>query len=324
MAPTPEPTPIAVSNLLRWIRDTRRVDDQRYTPSPRKKSVVRVLRALFPRVRSPVFVVGAPRSGTSFLGDAVGALPELSYHYEPPITKAASRYVHDQLWSERRARFFYRSVYRWLLARHLDADLRFAEKTPQNCFVMEFLARAFDGARFLHIVRDGRDAALSYAQKRWLTEAARGSGKREAGGYPIGPYARYWIERERRTEFEATTDFHRCIWAWRRHVEAAVDATARLPGQVLVVRYEDLVRDPDRHATDILDFLSIDGPSSRGSLVAALGKADRRSLGRHREELSKEDADIAEREAGPLLRALGYTSDPNRSAAASRSGEAGP
>src|SRR5690606_35770468 len=145
----------------------------------------------------PRFVVGAPRSGTSFLGDAIGALPEFSYHYEPPVTKAAARYVHEGLWSEPKARPFYRAAYRRLLRRHPDGDLRFCEKTPQNCFVMDFLDRTFEDAQFLHIVRDGRDAALSYREKPWLAERARDSGRREAGGYLHGPFPRFWVEPER-------------------------------------------------------------------------------------------------------------------------------
>src|SRR5688500_13364140 len=90
-----EPIPIRLANLREWIAKTRQLDAQLYAAPPRPRSLRRLAASLLPRVRAPVFVLGAPRSGTSFLGDAVGALPELSYHYEPPLTKAASRYVHE-------------------------------------------------------------------------------------------------------------------------------------------------------------------------------------------------------------------------------------
>ena len=115
-----------------------------------------------------MFVIGAARSGTTFLGDCVGHLPEISYHHEPPATKAAGRHVYEGLWSYRRSRFFFRSVYAWLLRVELDGDLRFCDKTPTNALLIPFLARAFPDAQFIHIIRDGRDASASLYKQPWL------------------------------------------------------------------------------------------------------------------------------------------------------------
>src|SRR5215213_3928585 len=52
-------------------------------------------RALDPRLSEPVFVLGAPRSGTTFLGSRLGLVSEFSYHFEPRLTKAAARHVYD-------------------------------------------------------------------------------------------------------------------------------------------------------------------------------------------------------------------------------------
>lgn len=300
------PTPITWRNLARWLAATARVDRDLYRHPGRPRSLGRILRSAWPPLDRPLFVVGAPRSGTSFLGDACGRLPEFSYHYEPPVTKAAARYVHDGLWGRTRARRFYRAVYRWLLAKHLDGDLRFAEKTPQNCFVMDFLAEAFPGAQFLAIVRDGRDAALSYLAKPWLRADAAASGRRESGGYRLGPFARFWVEPERRSEFEGTADFHRCIWAWRRHTEAALGHAERLGARCLVVRYEQVAAAPRREADRILDFLAIAAPESRQVLGSALAEVRQDSVERWRRELTPEQRPFVLAEAEPLLHRLGY------------------
>lgn len=306
-----EPTPIRWRNLARWLRETRRVDDLRRTEKPSRRATAgRLVRMALPSVRRPLFVLGAPRSGTSFLGDALGGLPEFTYHYEPPLTKAAARYVHEGRWSFARAALLYRFTYWWLAARRLEADLRFAEKTPQNAFVIGFLARAFPGAQFVHIVRDGRDAALSYRSKPWLRRDAGGSGKRESGGYPFGPWARYWVEPERRAEFEATSDLHRCLWAWRRHTESALAQGAALPaGRYLEVRYERLAQDPLPEAHRLLDFLGIAAADSRRLLHARLGRARPQSVGRWQQELQDDERALVEQEAGALLRRLGYAAD---------------
>ncbi len=302
-----DPTPLHWRNLRSWVRKTRRVDDERYRGSRERVTAGRLLASALPRLRRPLFVVGAPRSGTSFLGDAIGGLPEFSYHYEPPMTKAAARYVFEGSWSFGKARRFYRWTYAWLLARHLDADLRFAEKTPQNCFLIDFLFRAFDEAQFVHIIRDGRDAALSYREKPWLRADAVHGKKRESGGYRYGPFPRFWVETARREEFQTTTDLHRCIWAWRRHVEAAIEQGARLPeGRYVEIRYEALARDPAAEGRRILDFLAIESTPSRERLVASLGAATAASVGRWRSELSADESATVAAEAGSLLARLGY------------------
>jgi hypothetical protein len=221
------------------------------------------------------------------------------------MTKAAARCVHERLWSEAHARRFYRFVYGWLLRRHLNGDLRFAEKTPQNCFVVRFLERAFPGAQFVHILRDGRDAALSYREKPWLRADAKDRVRRESGGYRFGPFARFWVEPDRRAEFESTGDLHRCIWAWRRHVEAALEQTASLPEQqVHVLRYETLCERPEQEGERLLDFLGIERDSSRELLRALLLTADARSVGRWKRELQPDEEQLIEREAGALLARL--------------------
>lgn len=71
------------------------IRDRRSDPAVRNRLSAR---ALDPRLRRPVFIIGAPRSGTTFLGNSLGRLPEISYHFEPRLTKAAARCVYDGSW----------------------------------------------------------------------------------------------------------------------------------------------------------------------------------------------------------------------------------
>lgn len=268
----------------------------------------RVLRSLAPDLGEPIFIVGAPRSGTTFLGACLARVPGISYHFEPVATKAAARYVYESRWSAARARLFYRAVYSWLMRVHLDGDLRFAEKTPQNCFVVPFLNAAFPGARFVHIIRDGRDAALSYTKKPWLSKQSASSPPRyEPGGYRHGPYARFWVEPERVREFETTGDLHRCVWAWRRFTESVLKAASDLPAdRYHEVRYEDWIHAPAREGRRLLDFLEIKDPASRKALETAVAEGRTDSIGRWKAELTDGGLREIEDEAGGLLRRLGY------------------
>jgi hypothetical protein len=268
---------------------------------------VRLWHWVRPNLSQPLFLVGAPRSGTTFLGEALAALPELSYHYEPPIVKAAARYTYQGSWSPRKARWVYRMTYAWLMRRHFDGDLHFAEKTPQNCFVIDTLHHCFPDARFVHILRDGRDAAVSYRRQPWLASESADSGRRESGGYPIGPYARFWVEPGRCAEFESTDDLHRCIWAWRRHAESALAQLAPLPTALRhELRYEELVSNSRAEGERLLDFLEIERPESRGALHRQLEGARKDSIGVWRRELGAGELATIEREAGALLQRLDY------------------
>jgi hypothetical protein len=307
---TQQVTPIRWWNLPWWANRTVRASRHSYRPSQRPVSLRRLGRLLVPNVRRPIFLLGAPRSGTTFLGTCLAELPELSYHQEPVATKAAARYVATGLWSGRKARRFYRTVYKWLMRIHCDGDLRLAEKTPRNAFLVGFLREAFPDAQFVHIIRDGRDAALSYSKKPWLSAASAGSARREPGGYPYGPTARFWVEPARTNQFETTTDLHRCIWAWRRHTESVLQEAETLPScQYHELRYEALAEHPHATAERLLDYLQIDDRTSRGQFHQAVDAADPGSVGSWRDGLTGDQLAVVMAEAGPLLAKLGYVGD---------------
>lgn len=300
-------TPLEWSNLHRWALKTWRADFRHYRRSDEPLSLARLVRTVKPRLTRAVFVVGAPRSGTTFLGELFASVGEFSYHYEPVATKGAARYVYQRSWSYWRARQFYRSTFSWLMRVHLDGHLRLAVKSPENSLLIPFLSRAFPDAQFIHIIRDGRDAALSYSKKPWLQAASAGTRRREPGGYLYGPNPRYWVEPERHAEFQETSDIHRAIWAWRRHTEAALNDLSNLdPSRSIEIRYEDLVYRTRLHAEPLVDFLGIANPLARVRLESALAGAHHQSVGAWRRELSPVQLDVVNDEAGHLLNQLGY------------------
>ena len=151
----PDNSEINWLNILEWAKKTAKADWKQYQSQARPISFSRLVSLLMPNLRQPIFIIGSPRSGTTFLGTCLGSLPEISYHFEPVATKAAARYIYEKSWGITKGTWFYSSVYSWLMRLHLDADLRFAEKTPRNCFLIDFLRSAFPAAQFIHIIRDG-------------------------------------------------------------------------------------------------------------------------------------------------------------------------
>jgi hypothetical protein len=264
------------------------------------------LRRFSVQVRRPIFVLGAPRSGTTFLGSCIGRLPDVSYHFEPRVTKAVARNVYDGSWSPGRARRWFRGYYGALLAAAGHGGLRFAEKDPENCFIVPFLVDTFPDAMFLHVIRDGRDVAVSHAEQPWLAAASAGTGRRGRAGTAWGPHARFWVEPDRREEFAAASDLTRTAWMWRRFTDSALDQLAALPPErVLELRYESAVQDPAATAERVADFLSVDA-TGRRALHDGFGTARRGSVGRWRSTLDPVGRADVDKEAGALLTRLGY------------------
>lgn len=297
---------VASASPLRLFARTLRASRQLHRRPQRRLTIQRIVRSVKPTLEQPVFIIGAPRSGTTLLGNCVARLPEFSYHFEPVMTKYAARQVVEGELTHTRARRLYRFVYRWLLRVQLDGDLRFCEKTPRNCFLVDFLSVTFPQACFLHIIRDGRDVAVSYSEKPWLKATSASLMRSEPGGYYYGPYPRFWVEADRRDAFMRTTDLHRSAWMWRRHVESArASGRSVPPGRYCEVRYEALVTERDREATRILDFLAIDSAESGRAFRSALTDAHDTSIGRWR-SLSQQQIDTIDNEAGDLLARLNY------------------
>lgn len=288
---------LGVLGIASDIRDRRRDPALLNRPSAR---------ILDPRLRRPIFIIGAPRSGTTFLGNSLGRLPGISYHFEPRLTKAAARCVYDGSWSARRCGAVFRLSYGALLLATLGGGHRFAEKNPENSFLVPFLAAEFPDAQFVHIVRDGRDAAVSHAEQPWLTAASAASGRRGQSGQLHGPAPRWWVEPERREEFPVVTDIARSAWCWRRFTEAALDGVAGLAaGRAAEVRYEAMVTDPAATADRLADFLELSS-ADRAALHASLARARPDSVGRWRAALGEREIADMLAEIGPLLTRLDY------------------
>ena len=265
------------------------------------------LGAILPLER-PIFVIGSPRSGTTFLGSVLSGLPDSTYFYEPPIFKYRSRAVYEGQLPAWRIKALYELGFRALLLAAPGSGRRVIEKNPNHTWVAEELLRAFPDAHFVSLVRDGRDVAVSLAEKPWHLASSQGSGRREPGGYLNGRYPHFYIEETRRPEYWRTSDIHRCAWIWRRHTEEIERLRDVLPADTFTeVRYEELLEDPEPTLRALLDRL---GENRDGALAGVLDIAaggHTNSIGRWRETLSDDQRTLVAAECGALLDRFGYT-----------------
>ncbi len=244
-----------------------------------------------PREERLVFVVGCPRSGTTFLGRALGAQPGFVDLGEVTPWKAAIPGLHEAAAVPETARELRRILER-VRTLGLAVGLRGVEQTPETAHVIGAALTAYPAALAVHSLRDGRDVVCSLLERGWLS---RDRGGRDDAGHAYGSHARFWVEPGRREEFAEASDARRAAWAWRRYVQAA---RAGERGRVLEVRYESL----STSAPDVAAFLG----SDVRPLEAALGRFSDRSIGRWHRDLTREQLADVEAEAGALLAELGY------------------
>jgi hypothetical protein len=273
--------------------------------------------------RSPIFIVGVHRSGTTLLRYMLSSSPRI---YIPPesdfIPRFFGRAPDEHLDRDRVARMLdliftrYRFAKEWqgespepdrfleemealTAAAFLDTlyrkyarqhgAVRWGDKTPIYTSYLQLIDRLFPDAQVLHVLRDGRDVALSTLDK-W-------------GGK------------------EPHVDIYYAARIWVRRIRQARWASGKLgPRRYRELRYEDLVSDPESELRAICKFLSepylpemaqqhryAREHVSPGAFHAPVREPpDPGRVGRWRREMSAEDQRLYHHVAGALLEELGY------------------
>ncbi len=139
-----------------------------------RQAILPRLRAMNPAVPATltpaIFIIGCGRSGTTLLGNMIGAHPEVNYLFEPyevwaaiaPITDALqlfSRGEHHCFLDASRVTPRAQRRFRKLMSQPPGVTL--VEKSPFNTWRIGYLRALAPTARFVHIVRDGIDVARS-------------------------------------------------------------------------------------------------------------------------------------------------------------------
>ncbi len=152
---------------------------------------------------------------------------------------------------------------------------RVGNKNPGYWRELETLNELFpDNARYLFIVRDGRDVALSLRNVPW-------------GGHSV---------------YEAAT-------IWKSMIKTVRDFEQRVsPTRLLTVRYEDLLNKPGKTISAIGAFIGEKNMQEiRTGYVSAVEENQLRSnFGKWQSEMSAEDQRVYEAVAGNALTDLGY------------------
>jgi hypothetical protein len=276
--------------------------------------------ATHPSDTAPFFIVGFQRSGTTLLKLMLNAHPNLAVPNETAFISdffqkrdeygdlafeanarrmladiAESRFVRkgklidDVEGILKRPRGSYADLVDAIFTQYAAArgKTRWGEKTPGQEMCIDVLNSLFPSCRIIHIVRDGRDVALSLRRVSW-----------------------------------GTSDLPRVAADWRWRTTVARKVGGVLNERYCEVRYEDLVHEPRAHLERICTFLGeqfdermLDywrtaaeelPQSSREWDKSALEPPDVSKVFSWRTKMPRSDQLIFDRIAGPALDLFGY------------------
>ena len=313
------------------------------------------------------FVTGVGKSGTSWLMRTLDGHPEMlckgegrffaadwkRANFDPEGTRAlASSLYYALLHSEYLRMWVERSV--WAregdAARHLDNLTRLAtehflvgrlrktnkklvgDKSPllDEDFIQE-VSRIFPEAKVIHIIRDGRDQAVSMLHHVWNRSTDQGGVQTlKPGEFERREAYRKDPKRLLQTGEGMFTEerLRGAARSWNARVgKTSEDGPALLGPNYTEVRYEDLLERPNEEVSRLARFLDADTSEKAVQQAVDSASFERLSKGRERGQedtasfyrkgvagdwnnyFTERDKEIYKEEAGKLLIRLGYERD---------------
>ena len=179
---------------------------------------------------------------------------------------------------------------------------RYGDGSPDLLYSAEMLVSAFPDARFVQVIRDGRDAVAGMlADTDTLAWFQPGFANLDT------EFPNPFLGVENETDRAGWTELSlagKCAMRWRSAVRVSARLRATLSAQQLTtIRYEELVTKPDNAAGLVSEFV--------GAEVSAVALQDpvpqiAPEPGSWRRTLSTEQATEVEKVAGAELRRVGY------------------
>lgn len=201
------------------------------------------------------------------------------------------------------------------------------EKTCANSLRCGFVAEVLPEARFVHIVRDGRDVAVSAAQ-RWKAPLDLGYIAKKAKYVPASDLPYYAIKYLGNRIYRLVRGGKRlstwgprfngmqeafgnhslpvaCAMQWQACVSRTLADLAGVPAnQQYTLTYEHFTNAPQEAVLDIAKFLNVEmTPEQAKQYTSAVSD---RSIGNWKKKLSVDDMSAVQELTGGLLTKLGY------------------
>ena len=275
--------------------------------------------------KAPIFIVGAPRSGTTLLQYMLRSHPDICMptgesHFIIPLLKNSERFgdlsrlenvknVLSEMYNQSQSfldtdlhgiHFDVDSIAKIILERDINSmegiisllfqlnatgegKARWGDKTPYYVLHIPYLKKYFPDAKFIHIIRDGRDCALSMFN--------------------------------RQNDFGIINVYHAAKY-WQQYVEIGYEEGRKLGKEdYLELRYEDLLNDPEVSLRKVCDFLdesfydsliNFKKSSGQGKTPLLQSPIQKQNQNKWKKEMSFHSIKIFEGAAGSTLKKYEY------------------
>ena len=285
------------------------------------------------RLVRPIVVVGAGRSGTTMIREALGSHPMLAacpYEMNYLWRYGNGRLEHDMLLpeshaAEKKAAYIRRELVKILAE---SGKPRLVEKTVANVMRLSYVHFVLPDAAFIHVIRDGR-AVTASAMERWRATPSTSYLASKASTIPLRDLFRTGL-RYLSSRLKAVVrgrgyiqswgprwpGFDRdvsqlslaaiCAKQWMVSVRAALEQKDALPaGCYLEVRYEDIVTRPVESFGRMAEHVGVD-PLALEFQEHISNRIRLSSLDKWKTKLSGEDLDRVMAQVSPFLAELSY------------------
>jgi hypothetical protein len=265
LMPTPPPPRRFNRQLLAQMRQQRRVSSQ---PTEALHG---------PAFERPVFIVSAPRAGSTLLFETLTHFPEVwtigreSHDLEadiPALHPATRQYASNRLSAAEATPAISQQVRHWfgqrlqnragqgygaLPADQRPAAVRFLEKTPKNALRIPFLKAVFPDARFLFLYREPRQN-ISSLLEGWRSR--RFVAYRELPGWPYKEWGFLLIPGWEKLIDRPLVEIAAQQWrVANEYIWADLQALPR--SDWLFITYEDITGQPARTMQQISQFAGL-------------------------------------------------------------------
>ena len=235
-----------------------------------------------PQLRSvvnPVFMLGTGRSGTTVLGMVLSMHRDVGYLNEP---KAIWHAIHDgedlignysrengryRLYASEatqdRIKYAHRIYGAYLAA---SCSQRVLDKYPELVFRASFVKKLFPDAKFLFLIRDGRDTCHSI--QSWSKRMGQRAGDETHDWWGVD--RRKWrllvkqlvpehpdLAKHQEIIYQLVNQADMAAVEWIITMREGLSLIDSDPGNVMAVRFEELCRQPDIVLSKICSFLDL-------------------------------------------------------------------
>ena len=197
--------------------------------------------------QDPIFVIGAARSGTTWVYDILRHHPQVAGVYESWLFtphNGIGSFFTDAHWPPKRSGLgnllpredvlrYSRELVTSIMGHAIQPETRYlVEKSPNHAFAVPLIREFFPGARFICVIRDGRDVAVSVraASRSWSKDWQNTFG------------------RSMRVSAQV----------WKLTIQRARQEAQALGDDYMEIRYEQIHEDPFAAYQTLFDFCQID------------------------------------------------------------------